>query len=205
MKTMPISVAAVALYAAGTAFAQGADKKPPAASTPPAGAAAAKPAPEPPKGEAMMAPKPAPELDQLKDLVGNWKCDGKMGINGKEQPMKSTTYKAAWEMNNFWVVGHIDRAKTKDAPAYHGVDYYTFDPATKMLVMTSFDNMGAWGTSTSKGFEGDKQEWSGKVHMMGAELDSKSTLTKKSDKEIHITGTTSGSGLTMTMDQTCKK
>src|SRR5262249_40621782 len=118
MTTLSRMVAIACLAVGGAAFAQGgapAEKKP-AADKPPASAAA-----KPPEGMGMPM-KPAAEMDQLKGMVGTWKCDGKMSGDGMEMAMKST-YKVGWDMDNMWLVGHLEGAKAKGMPkAYRGLD-----------------------------------------------------------------------------------
>src|SRR5262249_1578209 len=145
-------------------------------------------------------PKPAPELQQYKMMIGNWKCEGKGTMMGKE--MKATsTYKAAWDLDNYWVIAHFE-GKAQGMPGSHkGIDFYGYDPASKMYVVMSVDNMGGSSTAKSKGWEGDKQEWTGKGQMMGKESDVKWTVTKKTDKEITISGTFG----TDSFEETCKK
>jgi hypothetical protein len=70
-----------------------------------------------------------------------------------------------------------------------------------MFTSAGFDNFGSSTRAQSKGWEGDKQEWTGKGTMMGKETDMKWTVTKKSDKEITISG---GMGADV-FEQTCKK
>src|SRR5215470_15047835 len=132
--------------------------------------------------------KPAPELQQYKQMIGTWKCEGKMTMGGKE--IKTTgTYKAAWDLDNRWVVAHFD-GKAAGMPGSHkGMDLYGWDPVSKMYVSIGFDNFGGMMTSKSKGWEGDKQEWAGTGTMMGKSVDSKWTVTKKSDKEFDLAGT----------------
>ena len=180
------------MLVSGTAFGQGAapEKKP-------EGAAA-----KPPE---MMMPKPAAELQQLKIMVGTWHCDGKGDMNGAPMSMKST-YRVALELDNFWLVGKLEGAKSKEMPTgYRSVDYYNYDVGSKMFVTASFDNTGAWSMATSKGWEGDKMEWTGKTHMMGMDADTKLVITKKSDKEVALVGSTTAQGFSEKMEITCKK
>jgi hypothetical protein len=190
MRTWTIALSAASLLVAGSAFAQ--DKKP-------AEAAAKKPAEGAAKPE-MAAPKPAPELQQYKMMIGSWKCEGKGSMGGHD--MKVTgTYKAAWDLDNNWVIAHFE-GKAQGMPGSHkGMDIYGYDAATKMYVVSGYDNFGGWSTATSKGWEGDKQEWAGKGQMMGKEADTKWTVTKKGDKEITISGSMGGDSF----EETCKK
>ena len=145
-------------------------------------------------------PKPAPEMAQYKMLLGNWKCTGKMSMMGKEAET-SGTYKAAVAHNGFWVVAQMTSSAKGMPGKYTGTDIYGWDPQQKQYVMYSIDNMGGSGAMMSKGWEGDKQEWTGKAQMMGQMMDMKQTVTKKSDKETAITGDGGG----MHYEMTCKK
>ena len=180
------SVVLAALTLAGTsALAQ--DKKP-AAPAPPA----------------MGAPKPDPALDQYKGMAGTWKCEGKMNMGGGEISMKSTA-KFAWDLDKFWMVGKFESAKTKGMPQFRGTAYYGYDPTTKQYVELMVDNMGGWGRGTSKGREGDKEEWTGKGMMMGKEMEFKTTITYKGDKEVQISDSMGTAPEAMTSEMTCKK
>jgi hypothetical protein len=193
-----LSIVAV-LLVGGVAWGQAPDKKAPEAAKPAeAKPAEAKPAEaKPAAGEAM---KPAPELQQYKGMIGSWKCEGKGSMMGKELKM-SGTYKAAWDLDNFWVIAHFE-GKAAGMPGSHkGMDIYGYDSAQKMFVVTGVDNMGGWSQAKSKGWEGDKQEWAGQGYMMGKQADVKWTVTKKGDKEI----TLSGSMGTDSWEETCKK
>jgi uncharacterized protein DUF1579 len=191
------TVVSVALLAIGaTALAQ--EKKPTEPAKPAAGA---KPAGEAkPGGGGADMMKPAPELAQYKLMIGNWKCSGKGNMMGKEMKMTGS-YNAAWEMDNHWVLAHFE-GKAEGMPGSHkGVDVYGYDAASKMYTVNGYDNMGGWSTAKSKGWEGDKQEWTGRGSMMGKEADTKWTVTKKSDKEITISGSMGGDNF----EETCKK
>jgi hypothetical protein len=160
--------------------------------------------PAAPAAPAMAPPKPDPALDQLKNMVGTWKCEGKMNMGGQDMSMKSTA-KFAWDLDNFWVVGKFESAKAKGMPQFKGTAYYGYDPATKMYLELMVDNMGGWGRATSKGREGDKEEWTGKAMMMGKEMDIKSTITFKGDKEVQISDVMGAPPEAMTSEMTCKK
>lgn len=154
---------------------------------------------------AMPTPKPDPAVaTAYADMIGSWKCDGKMTMGGQEMPMKNTA-KFAWDMDNFWVVGHFDSAKVKGMPQFKGVAYYGYDAAKKTYISTAIDNMGGWAISTSPGRQGDTQVWTGKTNMMGKELDSQVTITYKSKNEVQLAETTGSGADAFTSSTTCKK
>src|SRR5262249_7193261 len=132
----------------------------------------------PPPAQKMTAPTPAPELQELKPLLGTWKCDGKAGPQGNEMQARST-YKVGGEIDNFFIVGRNDAPKTKTSPAFHGVDYYGYDG--KNFVLLGVDSFGSMFVLESKGWEnGTTMNWAGKAHMLGATVDSKQIVTKVS-------------------------
>jgi hypothetical protein len=171
----------VGVSMAGTASAQTAEKKP-------AGG-----------GEADMM-KPPAELQQYKSMIGTWKCDGQLTMQGKAT--KTTgTYKAAWDLDNHFVVAHFE-GKAAGMPGSHkGTDIYGYDTTNKTYVQYGFDSFGMISKSTSKGWEGDKQEWTGTASAMGQEMPMKTTVTKKGDKEITLSGGMGGDA----WEATCKK
>jgi hypothetical protein len=168
-------------------FAQEA-KKPPAAAPP----------------SAMPTPKPDAALDAYKDMIGSWKCDGKMTMGGQEIPMKSTA-KFSWDVDNFWVVGRFESAKAKGMPQFKGVAYYGYDTGKKLYVNMAVDNMGGSSNATSKGREGDTEVWTGKASMMGKEADSKVTITYKGKNEVHLSEQMGSGPDAFSSDTTCKK
>jgi hypothetical protein len=203
MKIVKNIVSLAAMLVAGSAFAQGADKKPAAAAPPPAAKPPEKAAEKPP--EMAMPTKPPAEMDQLKFMLGTWKCEGKMNMGGPDMPIKST-YKVAWDLDNMWLVGHVEGAKSKDMPrAFKATDFYNYDAGSKNYVQLSIDNMGGWGHSAAKGWEGDKQTWTGKANSMGHDVETKTIITKKSDKEVTLDMTESAPGHNGTTTLTCKK
>jgi hypothetical protein len=192
------TVAAVMVWSS-LAFAQAgggdAAKKPPAA-------AETKPAAPPPTDGAMMgAPKPPEEMQQLKDMVGVWKCEGKSTVAGKEMRDKATA-SFAWDLDKFFLSSRMDSPKSKDNPmGYKGRAMYGYDASSKQFVSMGVDNMGGMSMMTSKGWNGDKMEWAGKSKMMGQEMDAKETITKKGPREVMISGTAGP----VTWESTCKK
>ena len=114
--------------------------------------------------------------------------------------MKSQA-KFAWDMDKYWMVGNFTSPKTKEMKGYKGIGYYGYDAAAKQYVLYSFDNMGGWGQATSKGKNGNLQEWAGKGQMMGQMMDVKTTITEVSPKEVKIQSSSAG----FSEEMTCKK
>jgi len=169
------AAAILALWFSGLASAQGAapaakaeEQKPPAA---------------------MEIPKPAPELDQLKLMAGDWICDGTMpaGAMGPGSPAQKikSTMKVKKSMDGFWYTMDYEEKKSKDHPVAikaHGPMGY--DPAQKKFIMFGVDNMGGYMTETSPGWEGDKMVMTGDGTMMGQKASVRDTITRKGDKEF---------------------
>ena len=157
-----------------------------------AGFAAAQGAAPAPKAEekkapaAMEMPRPAPEMDQLKVMAGEWSCDGTMpagamGPGSPPQKIKSTM-KMKKSMDGFWYTMDYEEKKSKDHPVAikaHGPMGY--DPALKKFIMFGVDNMGGYITETSSGWEGDKMVMTGDGMMMGQKASVRDTITKKGD------------------------
>jgi uncharacterized protein DUF1579 len=190
MKKLHTIVTISILAVAGAAWGQGAagDK------------AAAKPAPaadKPPE----MAMKPAPELKkEYEGMIGTWKCEGKGSMGGKEMKAKGTM-KAAWDLDGYWVASTIE-ARVEGMPGVHkSKDMYGYDATKKQFVNIGVDGMGGWGMMTSPGWQGDKEEWTGKATMMGKETDVKFTITKNGPKEVTISGSMAGDAF----ENHCKK
>lgn len=165
--------------------------------------AADKPAAPPPTDAKapMAAPKPPAELQQLKDMVGTWKCDGKTTIAGKEMVSKMTA-RFNWDLDNYFVVAAMDSPKSKDNPTgYKSRATYGYDAGGKQFVAMGVDSMGGMSMLTSKGWDGDKMDWAGKTRAMGQEMDTKETITRKGPREVTISGTSGP----VTWESTCKK
>lgn len=202
------TVGSLLLLGASTAFAQtGGDpgKKPaPAPAVKPADPA--KPSAPPAGGDAMMAaPKPAEEMKQLKDMVGVWKCEGKMVMGGKEIPEKSgATF--TWDLDKHFLSARYDSPKTKENPTgYKGRVMYGWDPVAKQFVAMGVDNMGGISVMTSKGWSGETMEWTGKTKAMGKEHDAHQKVMKTGPREVALSGGMGSGAEAMTWESTCKK
>ena len=148
----------------------------------PAGSAAAAKAPAAP---AMPALKPAPELDQLKFLMGRWRCDGKQfgsPMFGPEHAFKATAENKP-AVDNFWDQYTYEEKKSKD---HHGVKvtgFWGWDQGAKKLVRVGASNAGDWDVGSAPGLEGDKIVWTGDFSGSAGRMGYRHTFTKKSDKE----------------------
>ena len=138
------------------------------------------------------APEPTPgrhaELDQYNYMTGTWTCEAKGTVEGKELRVKSTST-AAWDLDRSWVVARCE-GRAAEMPGVHRcLSVYGYDPTSRMFISNGYDNMGDWTTSRSRGWEGDRQEWIGKSMVMGKEVDSRATVTRKGDRMFTVQGT----------------
>jgi hypothetical protein len=179
-----ILAAALAVAAAPCAFAQ----------------EAAKPA------APMAAPKPAAEMKNLAIFDGNWACDGEvpatpMGPAGK---MK-TTVSSKSNLGGFWQTGNVT-GKMDGMPAFEGMFHMTYDTAGKQYVMVWVDSMGAWATSTSKGWDGDAITFAGETTMNGQKMNTKDTFTKGADGSLkHAWSMEMGGNWAPMGEETCRR
>jgi len=170
------AVAPMAAPAKSAAAPAGATKAPAA----PAAASAKAPA-----APAMPALKPAPELDQLKFLMGRWRCDGKQfgsPVFGPEHTFKATAENKP-AVDNFWDQYTYEEKKSKD---HHGVKvsgFWGWDQGAKKLVRVGASNAGDWDVGSAPGLEGDKIVWTGDFSGSAGRMGYRHTFTKKSDKE----------------------
>jgi len=180
----------------------------------------AKPAPkaaEPkaPAGDKLdakkMAMTPPEELATLsKFLVGTWHCEGKVtpapGVGKTFNSKTNTTW--ALGLDGFWLAGAGEGEKVPGQPlptVGKGENRISYDRTTKAFVNLSFSNRGAYGMSTSKGWEGDKLSWTGTTSGL-MKTDTRTTITKKSDAEYQVLGERMEAGKWVTgNDETCKK
>jgi hypothetical protein len=168
----------------------------------PAPAAAGAPAPA-----AASPHKPASELDQVKWLEGNWRCDGKApaGPMGPEHAYKSTM-KVKRDLDGFWYVGEYEQKKSKDNPmAVKARSFIGFDPVAKKVVSLGVDSFGG-ALQLSGAIEGDKITTEGEGTMGGQKMGFKEVFTKTGDKSLTWHGELKmGKEWTVIGDDTCKR
>ena len=151
--------------------------------------------------------KPATELDQLKWLEGNWRCDGKApaGPMGPEHPYKSTM-KVKRELDGFWYVGEYEQKKSKDNPtAVKARSFIGFDPVAKKVISVGVDSFGG-AMQLAGAIEGDKITNEGEGTMGGQKMGFKETFTKTGDKSLTWHGELKmGKDWTVIGDDSCKR
>jgi uncharacterized GH25 family protein len=161
---------------------------------------------------AMAAPTPPAELAAMaKTIGGNWKCKGK-GAMDPANPTAMTefagTYKAAAELDKFWIKGEwsVSVGKMK----MRGFVFTTFDATTKKWHRVMLDNGGGSGWESSGGLPAGATEgklvWEGEARMGGQAIKNRST-EEVSAKTFKLTGEMSPDGKKwMTgMEMTCTK
>ena len=132
------------------------------------------------------APKPSSELDQLKYLEGNWRCDGKVpaGPMGPEHAYKAT-FKVKKDLDGFWYVAEYEQRKTKENPLpIRARVTFGYDGGAKKYVLNAFDNVGGMMTETSSGWEGERLIAAGDGTALGQRVAFRETFTKKGEREL---------------------
>ena len=138
----------------------------------------AKTAPPPP-------PKPAPQLEQLKFFLGNWKCAGKQlatPMFGPEHPITGSA-SAKLESDGFWQQFTYEEKKTPQHPGFKLVGLWGWDLGGKRFIRAAGSSNGAWDSATSVGFNADKMVWTGDLSGPTGRMPFRQTFTKKGEKE----------------------
>jgi hypothetical protein len=159
--------------------------KPAASSSSGKMAPAAAPSAAAPAPPAMPAPKPAPELDQLKFLLGKWRCEGKQfasPVFGPEHSFKATAENKP-DVDGFWNHFTYEEKKSKEHHGFKVHGLWGWDQGNKQLVRAGASSDGNWDSGTSPGLDGDKMVWTGEFSGPQGKMAFKHTFTKKGDKE----------------------
>lgn len=158
---------------------------------------------------AQTMPKPSPEMDKVKWLVGNWQCSGKTMASsmGPEHPTEATVA-AEMALDGAWLLAHYREKKTaQNAMPISGDEYWTYDGVEKMWDRVAVDNMGGFATGTAKGWEKGVIVWSSEGMMGGQKAKFRDTFTRKSPKEAGYVGEIGSADgkWAKVWDITCKK
>ena len=136
-------------------------------------------------------PKPAPALTEaFKDMSGTWACSGSM-----ENPQApGTQVKTKTEMrispavDGFAYIGSWKTEKNAAMPAgAKGTMQWGFDSSRNKLVEAGFDNLGSTWQGSSDGQKDGTTVWSEEGTMMGQPMKSRTTVTRKSPREVTLT------------------
>ena len=140
---------------------------------------------EKPAGGPPPAPKPAPELDTLKSIAGNWTCQGAapagaMGPGSPEVKYQST-FKVTPVHGGFGYQLAYEQKKTKEHPGLKVLGVWGFDQGSKRFVRAAGGTDG-WDTASATGWEGDKLTWTGELSSAMGRMPFHQTFTKQGDK-----------------------
>jgi len=159
-------------------------------------------------GLAQQAPKPAPEMSQLKYFAGSWTCSGDApaSIFGPAHKTK-TSIMIKSDLDGFWYAGMVAEMKTEsNTQPVKGMIHLGYDAKGKQYVMVWVDNFGSWATETSPGWQGDTMIWNGDQMGLGEKATSRDTFAKKSDTEFtHKFDLNMKGQWSPVLDETCKK
>jgi len=162
------------------------------------------------KSAAPPKPKPNPALvEAFKDAAGTWTCTGSMDnpqSPGTQIKTKSEM-KISPEADGFAYSGSYHLEKNAAMPAgMKGMLHWGWDDSKGKLVELGFDNLGSTWSGTSDGMKGDTTVWSEEGAMMGQPMKSRTTVTKKSAKEITVVSEIDNKGAWQKMGEDhCKK
>jgi hypothetical protein len=153
-------------------------------------------------------PKPAPELDQMKILEGNWRCDGRAPASaaGPEHAYKSS-WKFKRDLDNFWWAAEYQQKQGKAHPSpMKARGYLTWDANTKSFVLVGMDNLGGTSTETTAGWAGDVFTLAGDASVGGKKIPYREIITKKGNREFTWRGEVKMDGDWVTLgEDRCKK
>jgi hypothetical protein len=157
---------------------------------------------------AQDAPKPAPEMAQVKYFAGSWTCSGDAPASPFGPAHKTqTTMMLKLDLDGFWYGGMVTEMKTaSNKNPVKGMLHLTYDASAKQYVLVWVDNFGSWATETSPGWQGDTMVWTGDQMVMGEKATARDTFVKKSDREYTHKFELNMKGQWGTIvDETCKK
>jgi hypothetical protein len=157
---------------------------------------------------AQSAPKPAPEMSQLKYFAGSWTCSGDAPASpfGPAHKTKSSLVLKSG-LDGFWYDGMMTEMKTaSNTQPVKGMLHLGYDATAKQYVQLWVDNFGSWSTEMSPGWQGDTMVWTGDQMVMGEKAGARDTFVKKSDTEFtHKFDLNVKGQWSPIVDETCKK
>ena len=157
---------------------------------------------------AQQAPKPAPEMSQVKYFAGSWACTGDAPASpfGAAHKTESSLV-LKLDLDGFWYDGTFTEKKTASNPQpVRGMVHISYDATGKQYVVLSVDNFGSWATEMSPGWQGDTMVFAGDMMTMGQKTTARDTFVKKSDTEFtHKFEMNMKGQWSPIVDETCKK
>ncbi len=149
---------------------------------------------------------PKPNFSSMNFMIGTWSCSTKS--SRRPAPYLTTaTYTAS--PDGWW----IDETSVTNPVAWFphktsNYDKITFDATTNRWVDVSYGDLGAYGSSTSHGWNGDSIVWHDLSFAPNSDVKSESDTTVTKNSETRMTATSSfteGSGRTISVVTKCNK
>ncbi|HEY3674516.1 MAG TPA: hypothetical protein VGK84_00835 [Candidatus Tumulicola sp.] len=148
-----------------------------------------------------------PDFSSMRFLVGTWRCS----IKSSRRPLAYiTTSVYALDPSGYW----LNEATTVKPPAWEPTalrtyDKITYDADTQRWIDVTYGDQGAFGLTTSSGWNGGELIWHDRAFVSGASIRSATdtTLTKVSPAK-YSTATSfveTSSGRTVTVNGICTK
>jgi hypothetical protein len=141
-------------------------------------------------------PKPAPQLEQLKVFLGNWKCNGKQLATPMFGPEHAFTGSASarLEADGFWQQFIYEEKKSAQHPGLKLVGLWGYDAGGKRFIRAAGSSQGGWDSATSVGFNADKMVWTGDLSGPTGRMPFRQTFTKREKEwsfrlELNVQGT----------------
>ncbi len=148
-----------------------------------------------------------PNFSSMNFLVGTWRCSTK----SSRRPLAYiTTSTYVRDPSGYW----LDETTTVKPPAWEPTalrtyDKITYDADSKRWIDVSYGDQGAYGLTTSPGWNGSSIVWHDAAFAPGASISSSSdtTLTKESPSKFTTSSSfvETGSGRTITVNGICTK
>ena len=134
----------------------------------------------------QQAPKPAPEMSQIKYFSGSWTCSGDAPASPFGPAHKTkTSMMLKSDLDGFWYDGTVAEMKTEsNTQPVKGMMHLGYEAKGKQFVMVWLDNFGSWATEMSPGWQGDTMVWTGDQMVMGEKAGARDTFVKKGDNEF---------------------
>lgn len=131
------------------------------------------------------APKPPTELDQLKFMLGKWRCEGRQFASPMFGPEHTfiATAEGKVDSDGFWNAFTYEEKKSKEHHGFKVHGLWGWDGSGKHFVRAAVSNDGNWDSATSPGLEADKLVWLGEFSGPMGRMPFRHTFTKKGDKE----------------------
>ncbi len=126
---------------------------------------------------------PPDENKALRFFLKSWRCDDVTRLAPDSPEIKiKTDYRMKEILGGFWFTLSFEQRKQSNFPGFMGEGTFGWDAGRKKYVFVGFDNAGGSLELTATA-AGDKVEWTGDIHVPGANALAKYTWTKKGSLE----------------------